>query len=73
VLLDDLVDFLHEADGFFERDDDFLVVGEIPRRKHAAGARIFAAFGLAIFQPFFAHLVAADVEVPDLLRQIARV
>ena len=53
---DGLVDFGHEADGFIQGDDDFLVVGEVVVGELAAAA---------VFEPFVADLVAADVEVPD--------
>ena len=55
--VDDFVDFLHEADGFVEGDDDAVVVGEVVGGEGPA---------LAVFEPFLADLVAADVEVPDL-------
>ena len=37
-------------------------------RQHAAGAGVLAALGLAVLEPLLANLVAADVEVPHLLR-----
>ena len=58
VLLDDLVDLPHQADGLGEGDDDLLVVGDVVLREHAA---------LAVLEPLLADLVAADVEVPHLL------
>ena len=58
VLLDDLVDLLHQADGLGEGDDDLLVVGDVVLRERAA---------LAVLEPLLADLVAADVEVPHVL------
>jgi hypothetical protein len=55
---DDFVDFAHQADGFVERDDDFLVVINV------VGGE-FAAF--AVLEPFFADLIAADLKFPDFL------
>lgn len=56
---DDGVNFGHDADGFGEGHDDFLVmvsvvVGEV------------AAF--AVLEPLFADVVAADVKFPYVLR-----
>ncbi|HWG57579.1 MAG TPA: hypothetical protein VN661_00880, partial [Candidatus Acidoferrales bacterium] len=51
--------FAHDADGFREGDDDFLVVVNV------AGGKL-AAF--AVLEPFFADLIAADLESPDVFR-----
>ena len=59
VLLDDLVDLRHDADRLAQCNDDSLVVFDILRRERA---------GLAVFKPLLADLVAADVEVPNVLR-----
>ena len=65
VLLDDFVYFLHDTDGLAEGDDDFLVAGEVLQCEHAAGTRVLAASGLVVFlEPFFAHLIADDLETP---------
>ena len=56
VVVDNFVDLSHEADGFGEGHDDFVVVGDIVVGEGAA---------FAVFEPFLADLVAADVEVPD--------
>src|SRR6266581_2360639 len=58
VFFDHDVDLGHEADGFGEGDDDFLVVGEVVLRELPS---------FAVFEPFLADLVAADVEVPHVL------
>jgi len=58
VGVDDLVDLGHEADGFGEGDDDLLVVDDVVFRERAA---------LAVFQPFLADLVAADMKIPHIL------
>ena len=65
VLLDDFVYFLHDTDGLAEGDNDFLVAGEVLQCEHAAGTRVLAASGLVVFlEPFFAHLIAEDLETP---------
>ena len=56
MFVDDLVDLGHEAEGFAEGDDDFVVVGDVFGAEGAA---------FAVFEPFLADLVAADVEIPD--------
>ena len=58
VGFDDLVDLGHGVDGLTEGDDDLLVVADILVRERAA---------LAVLEPLVADLVAADLEVPDLL------
>lgn len=55
---DDVVDFFHNADGFGDGDDDFLVVVNVVRRE-------FPFF--AVLEPFFADLIAANVEFPNFL------
>ena len=55
---DDPVDLGHDADGLTEGDDDLLVVGDVLVREPAA---------LPVLEPLVADLVAADLEVPDLL------
>ena len=59
VGFDDLVDLGHDADGLVQGDDDLLVVGDVLVRERAA---------LPVLEPLMADLIAADVEVPDLLR-----
>src|SRR5579859_716194 len=54
-----LVYVVHQAHGFGQRRDDALVRLEV-------GVGELAAF--AIFEPLFADLIAADVELPDLRR-----
>lgn len=63
MLLDCGIDPGHEADGFGQGDDDFLVMGDVILRERAA---------FAVFEPFLADLVAADVEVPDGFRHAAK-
>ena len=60
---DALVDFGHEADGFVEGHDDAMVMDKIVGGERSA---------FAVLEPFLADLVAADVEVPDLLRHAAK-
>ena len=59
VGVDGLVDIGHKAEGFFESDDHFLVMGEVVVGEGAAAA---------VFEPFFADLVAADMEAEDFGR-----
>ena len=56
---DEGVDFAHEADGFGDGDDDFLVVVNVVGGEEAA---------FAILEPLFSDLVAADMEVPNFRR-----
>jgi len=44
VLFDDDVDFRHEADGFFEGDDDFVIMGDVGKGRHGESGAI-EAFG----------------------------
>ena len=53
---DDFIDLGHQANGFAEGDDDFVIVGDVFVVQGAA---------FAVFEPFLTDLVAADVEVPD--------
>src|SRR5487761_537414 len=53
------VDLSHDADGFFQRNCDFLVVLQVIPTE-------FASF--AVLEPLFEHLIAADMEFPDLAR-----
>ena len=58
VVVDGFVDLGHEADGFGQGDDDFVVVGDVVRGEDPP---------FAVLEPFLADLVAADVKVPYLL------
>ena len=60
--IDDLVDLVHDADRLVQGDDDPLVVGDVLCGERAT---------LTVLQPLLADLVAADVEVPDLLGHAA--
>ena len=70
---DDFVDLGHDADGLAEGDDDRLVVVDVLVGQHAAEAGVLAALGLAVLEPFLADLVAADVEVPDIVRYVSKI
>src|SRR5205823_3310962 len=48
--------FFREADGFGEGNDDFVVMSDVVFREGSA---------FAVFEPFLAYLIAADVKVPD--------
>jgi hypothetical protein len=58
VFFDHRVNLRHQPDGFGESDDDFLVMRPILGGQGPT---------FAVFQPFLADLVAADVEVPHVL------
>lgn len=58
VLLDDLIDLGHQADGLLESDDDLMIVGDVLVGEGAA---------FAVLQPLLADLIASDVKVPDRL------
>jgi hypothetical protein len=53
-----VVNQTHQANGFGERRDNPLVVLEVVKGQFAA---------LAVFEPFLADLIAADVKRPDFL------
>lgn len=57
MFFDDLINFGHEADGLVQGGDDFAVMVDVSVAEGAA---------FAVFEPFVADLVAADVEVPDI-------
>ena len=59
---DGLVDLLHDADGFGKGDDNSVVVGDVVFCQDPTEATLLRA---AVFEPLFADLIAADVEVPD--------
>ena len=48
----------NDADGLIQGNDDLLVVGNVLVREHAP---------LPVLKPLVADLVAADLEVPDLV------
>ena len=56
---DDLVDLGHDVDGLVQGDDDILVVVDILDRERAA---------FPVLEPLVGDLVAADLEIPDILR-----
>jgi hypothetical protein len=58
------VDLGHEADGLGEGNDDALVVVDVFGGEGAT---------FAVFEPFFADLVAADLEVPDSFGDAAEI
>jgi len=62
VFFDHAVNLGHEADGFVDGNDDALVVIDVFVSQRAAAT---------ILQPFLANLVAANVEVPDVLGHAA--
>lgn len=60
--VDHAVDLGHEADGFGQGDDDLVVMRNVFVREKTSGIAFLRA---AVLEPFFADLVAADMEVPD--------
>ncbi len=62
--VDQRIDLAHDADRLMQGDDDATVVIDVLGREQAAG---LALPGAAVLEPLLAHLVAADVEVPDRL------
>ena len=62
MLLDDLIDLPHKANGLAQSGNDAVVVGDVGRGKGAA---------LAVLEPLLADLIAADVEVPHGLGNTA--
>ena len=59
-----MVDFGHEPDGFSEGGHIVLVVLQVVDGQCAA---------FAVFEPFLADLIVADMEVPHLQRHILKV
>ena len=67
LMVDYFVNFGHQTDGLGESDDDALVVVAVFLGEYTAGAGVLATLGLSILEPFMADLIAANMEVPDLL------
>src|SRR6202008_5004870 len=63
MFVDDFVDLSHKADGFVQGNDDLLVEGDVILRERAA---------FAIFEPFLANLITADVKSPNCLRNASK-
>ena len=59
MLVDYFINLPYELNGFAKSDDDFLVMLYVVLGQTAT---------LADFEPFWANLVAADVEIPDFGR-----
>lgn len=64
MLLDCLVNVVHQADGLGEGSDDVLVVLQVVVGEDAA---------LTVFEPFLADLIAADGELPYFRRHAFKV
>ena len=62
-----LCQFGHQTDGLGESDDDALVVVAVFLGEYTAGAGVLPPLALSILEPFMADLIAANMEVPDLL------
>jgi len=56
VLLDHLIDLLHQANGLRESNDDLLVVNDVVFGERPS---------FAVLQPLLTNLVAAHMEFPD--------
>jgi len=59
----DLIDIAHDLDGFAQ-DRNVLIMNEIVKAE-------FASF--AVFKPFLTDLIAADVESPNVVRDIGEI
>jgi len=67
VLVNDLINLSHDADGLAQRNNDFLVMVNVILGQNTTGSRILASLSLAVLEPLVANLIAADIEVPYLL------
>ncbi len=60
----DLIDIAHDLDGFAQDGNDVLIMNEIVKAE-------FASF--AVFEPFLTNLIAADVEVPNVVGDVGEI
>ena len=60
----DLINIIHDLDGFAQDGNDVLIMNEVVKTE-------FASF--AVFEPFLTDLIAADVEVPNVVRDISEI
>src|SRR3990167_4138720 len=70
VAVDHLIDLGHDAAGFGEGDNHAAVVEDVVIGQDAAIGLLLAALGGAVLEPFFAGLIAADVELPGGLGHV---
>lgn len=61
---DDLINIAHDLDGFTQDGNDVLIMNEVVKAE-------FASF--AIFEPFLTNLIAADVEVPNVVGNVGEI
>ena len=59
-----LINIAHDFDGFAEDGNDVLIMNEIVKAE-------FASF--AVFEPFLTNLIAADVEVPNVVGDVGEI
>ncbi len=60
----DLINIIHDLDGFTQNRNDVLIMNEIVKAE-------FASF--TVFEPFLTNLIAADVEVPNVIGDIGEI
>jgi hypothetical protein len=60
----DLIDIAHDLDGFTQNRNDVLIMNEVVKAE-------FASF--AIFDSFLTDLIAADVEVPNMVGNVGEI
>lgn len=60
----DLINIAHNLDSFTQNRNDILIMNEVVKVE-------FASFAIA--EPFFTNLIAADVEVPNVVGDIGEI
>ncbi len=60
----DLINIAHDLDGFAQDGNNVLIMNEIVKTE-------FASF--AVFEPFLTDLIAADVEVPNVVGDVGKI
>ena len=60
----DLINIIHDFDGFAQDGNDVLIMNEIIEAE-------FASF--AVFEPFLTNLITADVEVPNVVGDVGEI
>ena len=61
---DNLINIIHDLDGFTQNRNNILIMNEVVKAE-------FSSF--AVFEPFLTDLIAADVEVPNVVRDISEI
>ena len=60
----DLINIIHDLDGFAQDGNDVLIMNEVVKTE-------FASF--AVFEPFLTNLIAANVEVPNVVGNVGEI